>query len=364
MPPECPNQRIPALPKFRRSGALVQPTAMSRIRHGRSLVLARADVLVYAADVTRNFMPPAATCSSGEGRDRLRGHFGGAASAGNMLQDAPDSHTRPPRRPNSAPLRRFSVSLFYRSVRPYITCPCLKMVQSAPDNRYVVGWRHAPLSGPKRIMSYKRNQIEEAIARVSVLNYEKSPLELRTRIKRLLELDRSRGRKLWSKDPEQANFAFFSDDAPGTGVDISFSEYDAFSLLNALRLMGHSWPQGFAVAIMRRVRPALESEHARILTQDPAKLFDQQAIRAGARSGDIYVDNTDPVFLVLASKAQRAADEPQPAPLAAVCRGLPKVRQFSREMAAWSVTTLEVVTLAHRVQQELTKTAPRRRGRG
>src|SRR6266496_3095521 len=157
-------------------------------------------------------------------------------------------------------------------------------------------------------MSYKRNQIEEAIARISVSNYQKPPSELRTRIKRLLELDRSMGRKLRSKDPEQANFAFFSEDAPGTGVDISFSEYDAFSLLNALRIMGHGWPQGFAVALMRRVRPVLEREHARILGLDQTKLFDQQAIHAGARAGDIYVDNTDPVFLVIASKAHRVGD--------------------------------------------------------
>jgi hypothetical protein len=94
-------------------------------------------------------------------------------------------------------------------------------------------------------MSYKRNQIEEAIARISVSNYQKPPSELRTRIKRLLELDRSMGRKLRSKDPEEANFGFFSEEAPGTGADISFSEYDAFALLNALRIMGHGWPQGF-----------------------------------------------------------------------------------------------------------------------
>jgi hypothetical protein len=43
-------------------------------------------------------------------------------------------------------------------------------------------------------MSYKRNQIEEAIARVFAPNWEKPPSELRTRIKRLLELDRSIGR--------------------------------------------------------------------------------------------------------------------------------------------------------------------------
>jgi hypothetical protein len=43
-------------------------------------------------------------------------------------------------------------------------------------------------------MSYKRNQIEEAIARVFAPNCKKPPSELRTRIKRLLELDRSIGR--------------------------------------------------------------------------------------------------------------------------------------------------------------------------
>ena len=86
-------------------------------------------------------------------------------------------------------------------------------------------------------MSYKRNQIEEAI----------DSSELGTRIKRLLELDRSLGRKLRSKDAEQANFAFFSEEQPGTGADISFSEYEAFALLNGLKIMGHGWPRGFAV---------------------------------------------------------------------------------------------------------------------
>src|SRR5260370_27167778 len=158
-------------------------------------------------------------------------------------------------------------------------------------------------------MSYKRNQIEEAIARIFIPNCEKPPSELRTRIKRLLELDRSIGRKLRSKNAEEANFGFFSEEAPGTGADILFSEYDAFALLNGLRIMGHRWPQGFAVSIMRRVRPDLEMEHAQILRQPPEKLFDQQTIREGALEGAIAVDNTDPVFLTLASKQERAPDE-------------------------------------------------------
>jgi len=213
-------------------------------------------------------------------------------------------------------------------------------------------------------MSYKRNQIEEAIARIFDPNCEQPPSELRTRIKRLLELDRSIVRRLGSKEAEEANFGFFSEEAPGTGADILFSEYEAFALLNGLRIMEHGWPQGFAVSIMRRVRPDLEREHARILRQHPDKLFDQQAIRARARPGDIAVDNVDPVFLTVASKAQRAPDDGQTAPLSAVCHGMERVSKFIRHVGASSVTMFEVATLAHRLRQELMKTEPRRRGRG
>ena len=149
----------------------------------------------------------------------------------------------------------------------------------------------------------------------------------------------------------------------GTGSDISFSEYNAFALLNGLRIMGHGWPQGFAVATMRRVRRALEREHSRILRQDPDKLFDQEAIRAAARPGDIAADNTDPVYLTLASKAQRPPDEIQAAPFSAVCRGYLKVSETIRDMGASSVTMFEVATLAHSLHRELMKTKPRRRGR-
>jgi hypothetical protein len=213
-------------------------------------------------------------------------------------------------------------------------------------------------------MSYKRNQVEEAIARIVAPNCEKLPSDLRTRIKRLLDLDRSIGRKVRSKEAEEANFGFFSSEAPGTGADVSFSEYEAFALFNGLRIMNHGWPQSFAVSIMRRVRVDLEREHARILRQDPKKLFDWEAILASAREGDIAVDNTDPVFLTLASKEERASDEGETPQLTAVLRGRDRVNQFSRDVGASSVTTFEVATPAHRLHQELMKTEPRYRGRG
>ena len=61
-------------------------------------------------------------------------------------------------------------------------------------------------------MFYKRNQLEAAITRLSNPGSNEPASELRTRIKRLLELDRKLGRKPRSKDVEESNFAFFSEE--------------------------------------------------------------------------------------------------------------------------------------------------------
>src|ERR1700730_6436885 len=141
-------------------------------------------------------------------------------------------------------------------------------------------------------MTFKRNQVEEAIAHLFDPNSQDPPSDLRMRIKRLLEIDRAAGRNVRSKNAEEANFAFFSDEAHGSGADVSFSEYEAFALVNALILMAHRWPASFAVSVMRRVRRDLEKEHGRILQQDPDKLFDEKAIRDRALSGALAFDNT------------------------------------------------------------------------
>jgi hypothetical protein len=213
-------------------------------------------------------------------------------------------------------------------------------------------------------MSYKRNQVEEAIARMFNPDCEKPSLELRTRIKRLLELDRSIGRKSRSKNAEEANFGFFTEEAPGTGADISYSEYEAFALLNGLRIMEHGWPQRFAVSIMRRIRVDLEQEHERILRLHPDELFDQNKIRASASPGDLAVDNTHPVFLVVASMTQAAPHDGTTSPLVAVRRGQSGFIQFCRDVGAASVTMFELTSSAHGLHARLMKTGPRRRGRG
>jgi hypothetical protein len=110
------------------------------------------------------------------------------------------------------------------------------------------------------MLGYKRNQIEAAISGVLEPRSPEPTTELRTRLKRLLETDRALGRAPRSNDPARAHYAFYSADSPGSGVEVWFSAYEAFALLNGLRLMAHGWPQGFAVSVMRRARAELEKE--------------------------------------------------------------------------------------------------------
>jgi hypothetical protein len=57
---------------------------------------------------------------------------------------------------------------------------------------------------------FKRNQVQEAIANVLEPGSAKASPEIRTRMTRLLETDRSFGRNRRSPDPDRAGFAFHS----------------------------------------------------------------------------------------------------------------------------------------------------------
>lgn len=210
---------------------------------------------------------------------------------------------------------------------------------------------------------YKRNQVEEAISRVVGEGTKTPSSELRTRLKRLLETDRALGRNVRSSDPERSNFAFYSAEPPGKGVEVSFSAYEAFALLTAVRLLQHGWPQSFPVAVLRAVRPEMEREHARILKQDPDVLFNRDAIIAKAAPGALYVDNADPVFLTIASGKQASSAGAPDLPPFAVCHGQEGVSRFVGQQAAQSWTMHELATPAHVLAAQLAQTEPKKRGR-
>jgi hypothetical protein len=206
-------------------------------------------------------------------------------------------------------------------------------------------------------MRYKRNQVEEAIQRVLA----RPRIEIRTRLKRLLDADRALGRTRVSTHAPRANFAFYSSEAAGRGVEIWFSKYEVFALLLGLLLLRHGWPQKFVVTMLRRVRPELEKHHDRVMKQDRKVLFDQQLIRQRARSGDLAVTNTDPVFLVFISTDR---DRPIVRP-AAICRGQKKLAEFVRIYGAGQAWTMfELASAMHQLASELAKTKPSKRGRG
>ena len=173
------------------------------------------------------------------------------------------------------------------------------------------------------------------------------------------ETDRALGRKERSVDPEAANYAFFSVEAPGRGTENWFSNYEVFALLTGVRLMRHGWPQGFAVTVLRRVKGDLEHHHARILEQHPTVLFDKELIRQQAKPGDLSFSNSDPVFLAILPSDRDDRSYPN---RAVICRGQAQLVPLFREQEAW--TAFELVSSAHALCAALAKTAPRKRGRG
>jgi hypothetical protein len=213
------------------------------------------------------------------------------------------------------------------------------------------------------MLELKRNQIEEAVSCVLEPQAPTPSTVVRTRVKRLLDIDRELGREV--NDPERASYAFYRVEPPGSGVEVWFSAYEAFALLVGLMLMGHGWPQSFAVAVLRRVRREMEKEHTRVLKLDRKWLFDSEEIGKEARAGAMALSNRDPVFLTIVSRSPGLMDQQQAPEACAVSRGVSEAFRFAREATRGLTpyTMFELTTLAHQFSDALAKTTPRQRGR-
>jgi hypothetical protein len=130
------------------------------------------------------------------------------------------------------------------------------------------------------------------------------------------------------------------------------------SLLTGLRLMGHGWPQGTVVGLLRRLRPELEKHHARILRQ-PASILSDEQQRLAARPGDVAVGNLEPLFLVVVSEQGRRGTRS-----VALCRGQREVFELYHKFGpGYAFTLTEVATSVHALSSALAQTRPRPRGR-
>ena len=210
---------------------------------------------------------------------------------------------------------------------------------------------------------FKRNQVEEAISRAIDPTAEKPSTDLLNRLKRLLDTDRSLGRSAKSTDPETATYAFFSQDAAGSGIEVRFQEYEAFALLAGWRFLEHGFSQQTAVLALRRMRRPLEQEHARIMQLDPKVLFDQQRIKAAARPGQQYLNNTAPVFLVVCSSEEDISKtDERSIKSVSICRNEVELVRLIKSHFGLN-TSFELVGAAHLLHDCLLRTQPSQRGR-
>jgi hypothetical protein len=213
---------------------------------------------------------------------------------------------------------------------------------------------------------FKRNQIELAISGLLEPELNRPSIGLRTRIKRLLDTDRLLVCNPSSNDPEKRNYAFFRDNAPGSGFEIWFSAYEAFALLQGLQLMWHNWPQRFAVSVLRRVRPELEKEHGRILKRDPAILFDRNVLKRKLVPGSAVFETTEPAFLGIVSHYKISAEQENAPYACSVHSSLSKATSWISETTkgvGGGSSMFELTVLAHQLTRELERTKPQRRGR-
>lgn len=210
------------------------------------------------------------------------------------------------------------------------------------------------------MLTYKRNQVEEALG--VVLIGGPPDTSLRGLIQRLLDTDRRI--PVTRSIGKSANplYAFYTDPPSGSGKEVWYRQYDVFSLWIGLRLLGSGWPQATAVRLLRGHRLELEMHHTRIMKQDSSILFDEAALISRARPGAIAFGSTDPTLLVF-GRFNRKGREGEPQNVEIV-RG--EARFFERlktgKFANQMVSFIELTVPAHRIAAALAVTKPKRRG--
>src|SRR5262249_1615685 len=210
---------------------------------------------------------------------------------------------------------------------------------------------------------YKRNQVEEAILRTLGAKAARAA-ELKLRLHRLLVTDRRPRKSRRGRDGEDSQYAFYSQEPPGSGVEVMFSDYEAFALLLAIILLEHGIQQATVVSILRQVRKDLEIAHAQRLKMDRKALFDPQAVRAIAKPGMIATDNTAPVFLAFVRLSGSEVDG-EVREAITVCRGHEGLAAFIKKHSVPRVgaTFFEFVSLMWKLSDSLAQTRPIKRGR-
>lgn len=211
-------------------------------------------------------------------------------------------------------------------------------------------------------MRYKRNQVEQAICQTFGAEGARAK-ELKLRLKRLLVTDRRLVRR--KAAATSRGYAFYSQEAPGSGTEVMFTGYEAFAGLAGLMMLEHGIPQANVVSILRQIRSDFERAHRETLRKDPRVLFDQADVRSIAKPGMIATDNTAPIFLAFVRITGSAVDDGTVTELIKVCGGHDDLSAFikTRSVPGLGATFFEFTSIMHRLAGNLRKTRPVQRGR-
>ena len=207
---------------------------------------------------------------------------------------------------------------------------------------------------------YKRNQLEEAIAR-TLGAPDAQGLDRKLKIKRLLLTDRRLGRGKRS-DRGANRYAFYSAKPKGTGTEVLFTDYEVFAVMAAIILLEHGIPQAKVVGILQQVRSDFEAAHREILRMDRRELFDVQAVQAKAQPAMLAADNIAPVYLAF---VKIDAGKGTVRATVSVCRGWDALTKFIKQhsVPGSGATFFEFVRLMHTLASHLAETRPLKRGR-
>ncbi len=206
--------------------------------------------------------------------------------------------------------------------------------------------------------TYKRNQVEWALWRhIAGRTGDDLPTVLKTRVKRLLEIDRETYRG-------SGEFAFSEGETSGQGTDASFKAFDVFCLAVALHLMHAGIKQSRVAFLVHDVREHLQGIYYGIMSRPAPK----------ARAGNFRdAANDDPrVFAVFRNvdmaKDLSSSDQPrirlrfrEPE----FCNGITSLLGVLNRMdtSFQQAIVIELACMAHSLEHTLKMAPVARRGR-
>jgi hypothetical protein len=118
------------------------------------------------------------------------------------------------------------------------------------------------------VEAYRRNQQYWALWQFFAANTPTAkppPKIFRTRIKRLLEVDRA----ITVDQQAGGRFAFFNSEGPGLGADVDYSAYGVFALALGLDMLDAGFKQSETVELLRACRPDLQRHYSVALKNPP-----------------------------------------------------------------------------------------------